>query len=112
MVDITGNTCKLSLSLPDEHFFDWKYLIQKFGRNSNEAEAMKRAQALMANEDDDDEDQDQETTNNNNNSGGYEEAIDDEEEEDSLPHLNQTNNTNGGGIVPPPVPSIPEKFKQ
>ncbi|GAA5947057.1 hypothetical protein JCM3765_002133 [Sporobolomyces pararoseus] len=80
-----------------------KQFAQKRGRHySNEAEAMKRAQALMANED---EDEDEETTTTSR--GGYEEeAIDDEEEEDSLPHLNNT--TTNGGV--PPVPSIPSKF--
>ncbi|GAA6025608.1 hypothetical protein JCM11491_001427 [Sporobolomyces phaffii] len=73
-----------------------KQFAQKRGRHySNEAEAMKRAQALMANEADDDDD-----------------AIDDEEEDDCLPHLSAapTSASSNGGTVPPPVPTIPARF--
>ncbi|GAA5837833.1 hypothetical protein JCM5353_002981 [Sporobolomyces roseus] len=73
-----------------------KQFAQKRDRHySNEAEAMKRAQALMEREDDEDD----------------ERAIDDEEEEDSYPGtLNGSNSTSTSNGVPPPVPSIPTKF--
>ncbi|GAA5922496.1 phosphatase inhibitor 2 family protein [Sporobolomyces koalae] len=75
-----------------------KQFAQKRGRHySNEAEAMKRAQALLANEDDD-EDEDEAGRGR-----GYEDAIDDEEEEDSLPHLSHND--------VPPVPTIPPRFE-
>ncbi|GAA5896952.1 phosphatase inhibitor 2 family protein [Sporobolomyces salmoneus] len=75
-----------------------KQFAQKRGRHySNEAEAMKRAQALMASEDDDDD-------TPANDGAANEEAIDSEEEEDSLPV------PNGAGVERPPVPEIPARF--